>query len=183
MDIDIFYKNNDMSFGFNGMSSLDKNAYAFARNARGGFKDLDYSNANGIPDASLGARQQDAYKWRFAGWKTEYKTNCQKIAEYISLAEAQIKKDKDDQDTTNSDRKRVLQGYIDGSQIALDEFKQMQKTANCTIAPKGGSGSLTETTTTPNATGLNATTWTLIIGSGVLLFGLVGFLIYRKYNK
>jgi hypothetical protein len=182
MDIDIFYKNNDMSFGFNGMSTLDKNAYAFAKNARGGFKDLDYSNANGVPDTNWGGDQQSAYKWRFTGWKTAYKNDCQKIAEYIALAEAAIKKDKDDQDTANSDRKRVLQRFIDGSQYALDEFKQMQKNARCVLAPNPSSGTINPQTIT-NETGLNTTTWTLIIGSSVLLFGVVGFLIYRKYNK
>lgn len=178
MDIDIFYKNDDMSFGFNGMSKMDKNAFAFAR--KGGFKDLDYSYANGVPDTSWGGRQQDAYKWRFTGWKTAYSRDCQKIAEYIKLAENAIKKDKDDQETASSDRQRVLQGYIEGSQYALDEFKQMQKTAKCTIAPKDGGGTITLPT---SESGLNATTWTLIIGSSVLLFGFVGFLIYRKYKK
>jgi len=182
MDIDIFYKNDDMSFGFNGMSTLDKNAYAFAKHEKGGFKDIDYSYANGVPDTNWGGDQQSAYKWRFTNWKTAYANDCQKIAEYISLAEAAIKKDKDDQATASSDRQRVLQRFIDGSQYALDEFKKMQKTANCTIAPKdGGGGAITPPTT--NETGLTPTTWTLIIGSSILLFGLVGFLIYRKYKK
>jgi hypothetical protein len=182
MDIDIFYKNNDMSFGFNGMSTLDKNAYAFAKNARGGFKDLDYSNANGVPDTNWGGDQQSAYKWRFTGWKTAYSRDCQKIAEYIKLAEEAIKKDKDDQATASSDRKRVLQRFIDGSQYALDEFKQMYKNARCVLAPNPSSGTINPQTIT-NETGLNATTWTLIIGSSVLLFGVVGFLIYKKYKK
>jgi hypothetical protein len=182
MDIDIFYKNNDMSFGFNGMSTLDKNAYAFAKNARGGFKDLDYSNANGVPNTSWGGDQQSAYKSRFTGWKTAFSRDCQKIAEYIKLAEEAIKKDKNDQATATTDRQRVLQRFIDGSQYALDEFNQMYKTANCTIAPQGGSGSLNPQTT-KSESGLNATTWTLIIGSSVLLFGVVGFLIYKKYKK
>lgn len=180
MDIDIFYKNNDMSFGFNGMSKLDSNGYAFAEHETGGFKDIDYSYANGIPDSSWGGDQQSAYKWRFTGWKSSYANDCQKIAEYITLAEQAIKKDKDDQATASSDRQRVLQRFIDGSQYALDEFKKMQKNAQCTIAPKGGSGSITPQTM---ESGLNATTWTLIIGSSVLLFGLVGFLIYKKYKK
>jgi hypothetical protein len=180
MDIDIFYKNDDMSFGFNGMSTLDKNGYAFAKHEKGGFKDLDYSNANGVPDTNWGARQQEAYKWRFTGWKTAHSRDCQKIAEAIRSAEEAIKKDKADQETATSDRKRVLQGYIEGSQYALDEFKQMQKNAKCTIAPKDGGGAITPPA---NETGLNATTWTLIIGSSVLLFGFVGFLIYKKYKK
>jgi hypothetical protein len=180
MEIDTFYQNNDMSFGFNGMSKLDSNGYAFAEHETGGFKDIDYSYANGVPDSSWGGDQQSAYKWRFTNWKTAYKNDCQKIAEYISLAEAAIKKDKDDQATASSDRQRVLQRFIDGSQYALNEFKQMQKNAQCTIAPKNGGGAITPPA---NETGLNATTWTLIIGSSVLLFGFVGFLIYKKYKK
>tara|TARA_R110000868_G_scaffold4085_5_gene24878 strand:- start:3814 stop:4359 length:546 start_codon:yes stop_codon:yes gene_type:complete len=181
MEIDTFYQNNDMSFGFNGMSKLDSNGYAFAEHETGGFKDIDYSYANGVPNTSWGGDQQSAYKWRFTNWKTAYSRDCQKIAEYIKLAEDAIKKDKNDQATASTDRQRVLQRFIDGSQYALDEFKQMQKTANCTIAPTGGSGAITTTTTSES--GLNATTWTLIIGSSVLLFGFVGFLIYKKYNK
>jgi LPXTG-motif cell wall-anchored protein len=73
-----------------------------------------------------------------------------------------------------------LQRFIDGSQYALDEFKLMYKNAQCTIAPTGGSGAISTTT---NETGLNSTTWALIIGSSVLLFGFVGFLIYKKYKK
>ena len=180
MDIDIFYKNNDMSFGFNGMSKLDSNGYAFAEHETGGFKDIDYSYANGIANPTWGGDQQSAYKWRFTGWKTAYKNDCNKIAEYIKLAEEAIKKDKDDQATANVDRKRVLQRFIDGSQLALDEFKEMYKNAQCTIAPQGGSGAITSQT---DESGLNATTWTLIIGTSVLLFGFVGFLIYKKYKK
>ena len=181
MEIDTFYQNNDMSFGFNGMSKLDSNGYAFAEHETGGFKDIDYSYANGIPNTSWGGDQQSAYKWRFTNWKSSYANDCQKIAEYIALAEAAIKKDKNDQATASSDRQRVLQRFIDGSQYALDEFKQMQKKANCVIAPTG-SGVLNPQTTTTES-GLNRTTWALIIGSSVLLFGLVGFLIYKKYKK
>lgn len=182
MDIDIFYKNDDMSFGFNGMSKIDNNAYAFAKHEKGGFKDVDYSYANGIPNASWGSDQQNAYKWRFTNWKPAYANDCQKIAEYIRLAEEAIKKDKDDQATATSDRQRVLQRFIDGSQYALDEFKQMYKTAQCTIAIHPNDKA-NEITLPSNESGLNSTTWTLIIGSSVLLFGFVGFLIYKKYKK
>jgi hypothetical protein len=89
---------------------------------------------------------------------------------------------KDHQATASSDRQRVLQRFIDGSQYALDEFKQMQKNAKCIIDIKGSSTTVTGQTTT-NETGLNSTTWALIIGSSVLLFGFVGFLIYKKYKK
>ena len=45
----------------------------------GGFKDIDYSYANGVPNTSWGGDQQSAYKWRFTNWKTAYSRDCQKI--------------------------------------------------------------------------------------------------------
>jgi hypothetical protein len=49
MEIDVFYQNDDMAFGFTGDEKPMNDDYAFAKNAIDGFADVDYSYANGEP--------------------------------------------------------------------------------------------------------------------------------------
>lgn len=182
MEIDVFYQNDDMSFGFDGMSKLDKDAFAFAKKAQYGFKDVDYSYADGTPDGSWGSRQKDAYKGRFVGWKPSYKNDCEMIEKYIGLCKKQIKKDEDDMLTANTDRKRVLNDYIQGSKYALEEFEGYSEKAQCSLKKtKAEEESFTKELAL--AKGNSTTATVILVSSIVILVGVVGFLAYRKFNN
>jgi hypothetical protein len=182
MEIDVFYQNDDMSFGFDGMSKLDKDAFAFAKKAQYGFQDVDYSYADGTPNTSWGSREQDAYKWRFGEWKPSYKNNCEMLEKYIANCKKQIKTDEDDMLTATSDRKRVLSDYIKGSKYALAEFEGYYEKAQCSlIKTKQEEESFANQLSLAKG---NSTTATIILVSSiVILVGVVGFLAYRKFNK
>ena len=182
MEIDVFYQNDDMSFGFDGMSKLDKDAFAFAKKAQYGFKDVDYSYANGQPDSSWGSREKDAYKGRFAGWKTSYQKDCAIIQEYIDKCKKQIKKDEDEQLYGDADKKRVLNDYIKGSKYALDELEGYYQKAQCSLKKtKAEEESFTKELAL--AKGDSTTATIILVSSIVVLVGVVGFLVYRKFNK
>jgi hypothetical protein len=182
MEIDVFYQNDDMSFGFDGMSKLDKDAFAFAKKAQYGFKDVDYSYADGTPDGNWGSRQKDAYKGRFAGWKPAYKYDCEMIEKYIGLCKKQIKKDEDDMLTSSVDRKRVLNDYIQGSKYALEEFEGYYEKAECAII-KNKKEEESFQNQLLLAKGNSKTATIILVSSIVVLVGIVGFLAYRRFNK
>jgi hypothetical protein len=182
MEIDVFYQNDDMSFGFDGMSKLDKNAFAFAKKAQYGFSDVDYSYADGKPDGSWGSRQQEAYKGRFEGWKKSYRTDCTMLEKYINNCKKQIKKDEDDYLTASVDRKRVINDYIQGSKYALSELEGYYDKAECLIK-KTKEEEQNYQNELLNAKGNSKIGTFVLIGSIVVLVGVVGFLAYRRFNK
>jgi len=182
MEIDVFYQNDDMSFGFDGMSKLDKDAFAFAKKERYGFEDVDYSYADGKPDGNLGSRQKDAYKGRFSGWKPSYKYDCEIIEKYIVACKNQIKKDEDEQLKGDADKKRVLNDYIQGSKLALDEFEKYYEKAECSIE-KNKKEEQSFQNQLLLAKGNSKTATIILVSSIVVLVGIVGFLAYRRFNK
>jgi hypothetical protein len=172
-----------MSFGFDGMSKLDKDAFAFAKKAQYGFTDIDYSYADGTPNGNWGSREKEAYIGRFAGWKGSYKYDCEKIQKYIDLCKKQIKKDEDEQMTATADRKRVIGDYIKGSKYALDEFEKYYEKAECSIeVAKKEEETLKKKLEEAKGNNTKVGTY-LIVGSVVLLVGIVGFLAYRRFKQ
>ena len=182
MEIDVFYQNDDMSFGFDGMSKLDKDAFAFAKKAQYGFTDIDYSYANGQPDGSWGSREQDAYKWRFGGWKTTYKKDCKMLEKYIDGCKKQIKKDEEEMMTADANQKNVLSGYIKGSKYALAEFESYYEKAECSLKKTKAEEEAFQTELSL-AKGNSKVGTYILIGSVVLLVGVIGFLAYRRFKK
>lgn len=182
MEIDVFYQNDDMSFGFDGMSKLDKDAFAFAKKAQYGFEDVDYSYADGLPDKSWGSREKDAYKSRFIGWKPSFKKDCAIIQKYIDSCKKQIKKDEEEQMLGDADKKRVLNDYLKGSKYALDELESYYEKAQCSLKKTKAEEEAFQNKLFLAEGNTKIGTYVLI-GSLVLLVGVVGFLAYRRFNK
>lgn len=180
MEIDVFYQNDDLSFGFDGMSKLDKNAYAFSKKAQYGFKDVDYSYADGTPDSSWGSRQKEAYQGRFAGWKPSYKKDCVQIKKFIDACKKQIARDEEDYATASSGRKNVLNDYIQGSKFALSELESYYDNAECELKKQAKEDA--DFTAKLSSFGTSTTAKVVLIGSVVLLVSVVGFLVYRRMN-
>jgi hypothetical protein len=168
MEIDVFYQNDDMSFGFDGMSKLDKDAFAFAKKAQYGFTDIDYSYANGQPDGSWGSREQDAYKWRFGGWKTTYKKDCKMLEKYIDGCKKQIKKDEEEMMTADANQKRVLSGYYEKAECSLKKTKAEEEAFQTELSLAKGNSKVGTY---------------VLVGSVVLLVGVIGFLAYRRFKQ
>jgi hypothetical protein len=182
MEIDVFYQNDDMSFGFDGMSKLDKDAFAFAKKAQYGFEDVDYSYADGTPDNKWGSREKDAYKSIFLGWKRSYKFDCVMIQKYIDKCKKKIKQDEDEQITGDADKKRVLGDYIKGSKYALSELEGYFERAECSVANAQQEEEILKRRLQEAQTNSKLGTY-LAIGSVVLLVGIVGFLAYRRFKQ
>lgn len=184
MEIDVFYQNDDMAFGFTGSetplgftdSSIPKgDDYAFAKKAEYGFEDVDYSYATG--------REAEVEKW----WvlTTEDKKDCKIIASKISGLERVIATEEKNMSTYKGGDKRVKQEYLNLYKKRLDFFKSAYEDAGCELAKTEKEESefnkLLEGFTS-NADTSKTGNYALIIG-GVLVVGVVGFLLYKKYKK
>lgn len=188
MEIDVFYKNDDLSFGFDG-NGASRDDYNFAKKAQYGFPDVDYSYATGIsaygegyPQPSWGATQKEAYKRLWVGWKSSYKKDCQKIQEYIDGVNKQMDADKLKKANAGDAEARVMSRYIEGNQYALDELNGFAKEAQCELKraeaeqnafQKSLEAIKSQDTSSPLGK------W-LIGGSIVLVLGVIGFIVYKK---
>lgn len=194
MEIDVFYQNDDMSFGFTGAEAPRTDEYAFSKKADYGFPDVDYSYANGGPFKSSGwndvsdsvnatGREGDVEKW----WPLSDadKKDCKALEAKISALERTIATEEKNMTTYKGGDKRVKQEYLTLYKKRLDFFKSTYEGAGCELAKTEKENSefnkLLESVTggTDNS---KTGTYALIIG-GVLVVGLVGFLLYKKYKK
>ena len=175
MEIDVFYQNDDMSFGFTGDETPKTDDYAFAKNAEYGFNDVDYSYATG--------REGDVEKW----WPLTDadKKDCKVLESKISALERTIATEEKNMSSYKGGDKRVKQEYLNLYKKRLDFFKSTYEGAGCELA-KSEKENAEFTKLLEGVTGSTDTsktgTYVLVIG-GVLVVGLVGFLMYRKFKK
>jgi LPXTG-motif cell wall-anchored protein len=175
MEIDVFYQNDDMSFGFTGSEAPRTDEYAFSKKADYGFPDVDYSYATG--------REGDVEKW----WPLTDadKKDCKALEGKISALERTIATEEKNMSTYKAGDKRVKQEYLNLYKKRLDLFKNAYNDAGCELAKTEKENSefnkLLEGVTGSTDTSKTGT-YALVIG-GVLVVGLVGFLMYRKFKK
>jgi hypothetical protein len=173
MDINTFFKNGDPSYptlGFDG---------GFKAIPINRFSDETYFEASGsilIPPSALSGRSKEAYNGVFANWRPSYATNCEKINEFITIATNRLNSTNDK--VTKGDK--VAQDYIGGYEAAITKLKELSLTAKCDLAQ---GGDLTNNVTTTTNEGISTGGWIAIIGSSVVVLGLVGYFLYRKYKK
>jgi LPXTG-motif cell wall-anchored protein len=194
MEIDVFYQNDDMSFGFTGDQTPKGDDYAFAKNAEYGFTDVDYSYADGKPFKSSGwddvsdnvnatGREGDVEKW----WSlTEAdKKDCKALEAKMSALQRTIDTEEKNMSSYKGGDKRVKQEYLNLYKKRLDFFKSTYEGSGCELA-KSEKENAEFTKLLEGVTGSTDTsktgTYVLVIG-GVLVVGLVGFLMYRKFKK
>ena len=194
MEIDVFYQNDDMSFGFTGSEAPMNDDYAFAKNAIDGFTDVDYSYANGGPFKQSGfndvsdsvnatGREGEVEKW----WPLTDadKKDCKVLESKISALQRTIDTENKNMSSYKGGDKRVKQEYLNLYKKRLDFFKTAYDGAGCELAKTEAENTefnklLSQVTgsTDNSKTG----TYVLVIG-GVLVLGIVGFLMYRKFKK
>lgn len=175
MEIDVFYQNDDMSFGFAGAEAPRTDDYAFAKKADYGFTDVDYSYATG--------READVEKW----WSLSEadKKDCKALEAKISALQRTIDTEEKNMSTYKAGDKRVKQEYLNLYKKRLDFFKSTYEGAGCELAKTEKENAefskLLESVTGSTDTSKTGT-YALVIG-GVLVVGLVGFLMYKKFKK
>ena len=194
MEIDVFYQNDDMSFGFTGAEAPRTDEYAFSQKADYGFPDVDYSYANGEPFKSSGwndvsdsvnatGREGEVEKW----WSlTEAeKKDCKALESKISALQRTIDTEEKNMSTYKGGDKRVKQEYLNLYKKRLNFFKSTYEDAGCELAKtekENAEFSKLLEGVTGGADNSKAGTYALVIG-GVLVVGLVGFLMYKKFKK
>lgn len=194
MEIDVFYQNDDMSFGFTGSEAPRNDDYAFAKRAIDGFPDVDYSYANGGPFKKSGfndvsdsvnatGREAEVEKW----WPLTDadKKDCKALESKISALQRTIDTETKNMSTYKGGDKRVKQEYLNLYKKRLDFFNNTYADAGCELAKTEAENSefnkLLQSVTGSNDTSKTGT-YVLVIG-GVLVLGFVGFLVYKKFKK
>jgi LPXTG-motif cell wall-anchored protein len=183
-----------MSFGFTGSEAPRNDDYAFAKRAIDGFPDVDYSYANGGPFKQSGfndvsdsvnatGREGEVEKW----WPLTDadKKDCKVLESKISALQRTIDTETKNMSSYKGGDKRVKQEYLSLYKKRMDFFQNAYSDAGCELAKTEAENSefnkLLQSVTGSNDTSKTGT-YVLVIG-GVLVLGIVGFLVYKKYKK
>jgi hypothetical protein len=174
MDINTFFKNGDPSYptlGFDG---------GFKAIPINRFSDETYFEATGriygtVP-SGVSKLTADGYKWSYRGWKPEMKRDCAELNKRITDTLENLAENK--RLLEGGDTKKA--GYIQGLEIALKEFNELAAASSCVINNPNPLGDITGN---GDSQGISTGGWIAIIGSSVLVLGLVGYFLYRKYKK
>jgi hypothetical protein len=172
MDISTFFKNGDPSYptlGFDG---------GFKAIPINRFSDETYFEASGnvlIPPSNLNARSKEAYSGVFSSWRPSYANDCKKLSDLMTLAQERLNNTND----KVSKGDKVAADYINGYNAAIDKLKELSALAKCDIPLVGGVNPEDINKPTEVSTG----GWIAIIGSTVIVLGVVGYFLYRKYKK
>lgn len=194
MEIDVFYQNDDMSFGFTGSEAPMNDDYAFAKRAIDGFVDVDYSYANGGPFKQSGfndvsdsvnatGREAEVEKW----WSLTdaEKKDCKALEAKMSALQRTIDTETKNMSSYKGGDKRVKQEYLNLYIKRLDFFKTTYENAGCELAKTEAENAEFNkllSSVTGSSDSSKTGTYVLVIG-GVLVLGIVGFLVYKKYKK
>jgi hypothetical protein len=175
MEIDVFFKNDDMSFGFTGEQSPRSDEYSFSDKVEFGFPNVDYSYADG-------SKQTEAYGWSIGGLKEEDKSNCEVLKATIAAIEDAITADKR---AMVGAKKAKLQAYIDGRTRALNELKAFYDKSQCELkfAQKAEEDFQSQLNKILGAKSDSKIGTYVLIGGIVVAVSVLGFFIYRRYKK
>lgn len=178
MEIDVFFKNDDMSFGFTGEKSPRTDEYSFSDKVEYGFPDVDYSYSDG-------SKQSEAYGWSIGGLKTEDRSNCDVLKATITAIEDAITADKRAMVGAKKDKKEQLQAYIDGRTRALNEVRALYDKEQCELkyAKKEEEDFQAQLNKILGAKSDSKIGTYVLIGGIVVAVGVLGFFIYRRYKK
>ena len=133
MEIDVFYTNDDMSFGFDGREN------AFASKVQHGFPDVDYSYANGAfkpsgwddsyPNVNATGREAQVESW--FSIEDKDKLNCEILKGKIASINNAIKENQTKLLSAKGGDKRVTQDYLNLYQKRLSYFEDLYSKAKC----------------------------------------------------
>lgn len=185
MEIDVFYTNDDMSFGFDGKEN------AFASKVQHGFCDVDYSYLSGgfspsgwddsSPNVNATGREAQVESW--FGIEEKDKQNCEILEGKIASVKNAIKQNQTKLLNAKGGDKRVTQDYLNLYQKRLSFFEDLYSKAKCedkkTAEEDSKLQGLLNTLTSSDSGNDKMGTYVLIGGVAVVL-GVIGFIIYKK---
>lgn len=184
MEIDVFYTNDDMSFGFDGKQN------AFASKVEHGFPDVDYSYlsggfpASGFDDTSSNVnaegRAEQVEKW--FGIEEKDKQNCQILEGKIESIKRAIKENQTKLLTVKGGQKRVTEDYLTLYQRRLNFFEELYSNAKCEVAKSQEEESKLQGLLSQLSVGEEKDKMGtfVLIGGVVVVLGVIGLIIYKR---
>lgn len=184
MEIDVFYTNDDMSFGFDGKENV------FAKKTEYGFPDVDYSYiSGGFPpsgwdntstNVNAVGREAQVESWFPLG--DNEKQNCSILEGKIDSIKKAIKENQTKLLTAKGGEKRVVQDYLNLYQKRLNFFEQLYADAKCEekkIAEEESKlqGLLSQLSNTESNNNMGTI---ILVGGVVLVLGVVGYILIKK---
>jgi len=184
MEIDVFYTNDDMSFGFDGKQN------AFASRVEHGFYDVDYSYlSGGFPpsgwdttsnNVNAEGREAQVESWFPLG--DNEKQNCAILEGKIASLKNAIKENQTKLLSAKAGEKRVTQDYLTLFQRRLTFFEGLYATAKCedkkNEEEESKLQSLLSNLSNDNSKDNMGTI--VLVGGIVVVLGVLGFIIYKK---
>lgn len=185
MEIDVFYTNDDMSFGFDGKENC------FASKVQHGFPDVDYSYAGGAFPPSgwdntsdnVNATGREAQVESWFGIAEKDKQNCDILESKIASIKSAIKENQTKLLTAKGGDKRVTQDYLNLYQKRLSFFEDLYSKAKCDVKKTEEEDSKFQSLLnklTSSDTGNDKTGTYVLIGGVVVVLGVIGFIMYKK---
>lgn len=184
MEIDVFYTNDDMSFGFDGKQNT------FASKVEHGFCDVDYSYLSGGFPASgwdttsnnvnATGREAQVESWFPLG--DNEKTNCAILESKIEGLKKAIKENQTKLLTAKGGAKRVTEDYLNLYQRRLNFFEGLYSDAKCEEQKTAEEesklqGLLSKLTSGEEKDNMGTI---VLIGGVAVVLGVIGFIIYKK---
>lgn len=179
MEISTFFRNDDLSFGFDGFNGYRNPAddYKFGSPMLYGFTDdADYNYATG--------RAAQVAQWHPI--TDVQKNDCEVLSKLIEDLERVVKDQEDAVSAAKGRDKRVKQEYLNAYRSRLSEFKGYYSKANCEIvkaekAEEKFQSQLSSILSSDKGDN-KAAQYALVIG-GVAVLGVLGYFVYKKYKK
>jgi hypothetical protein len=185
MEIDVFYTNDDMSFGFDGKENC------FASRVQHGFPDVDYSYAGGAFPPSgwdntsdnVNASGREAQVESWFGIEEKDKQNCDILEGKIASIKNAIKQNQTKLLSAKGGEKRVTQDYLNLYQKRLNFFEDLYSKAKCSDKKSEEEdskfqGLLNQLTTSDSGNDKMGTY--VLIGGVVVVLSVIGLIIYKK---
>jgi hypothetical protein len=144
------------------------------------FSDETYFEATGriygaVP-SGMNPQAAEGYKWSYRAWKPEMKRDCAELNKRINATMQNLADNK--RQLEGGDKRKA--GFIEGMEVALKEFNELAAASSCMIT---NPNEITNIPTSGDSQGISTGGWIAIIGSSVLVLGLVGYFLYKKYKK
>lgn len=184
MEIDVFYTNDDMSFGFDGKQN------AFASKVEHGFHDVDYSYLSGgfapsgwdntSTNVNATGREAQVESWFPLG--DNEKENCDILEGKIASIKRAIKDNQTKLLTAKGGEKRVAEDYLKLYQKRLNFFEDLYAKAKCEDKKSAEEESKLQGLLSQLSLGeeKDKLGTFVLVGGVVVVLGVIGLIIYKK---
>ena len=184
MEIDVFYTNDDMSFGFDGKEN------AFASKVEHGFYDVDYSYLSGgfppsgwdTTSSNVNATGREAQVESWFPLGDNEKENCAILEGKIASLKKAITENQTKLLTAKGGEKRVAQDYLTLFQRRLNFFEGLYENAKCQEKKDAEEESKLQGLLSQLSAGENKDNMgtIVLVGGIVVVLGVIGIIAFKK---